>query len=251
RNHVAVVQDVFKTLYDKGYLIKKTALGALQAATGRTLPDRYIEGTCPICGYTDARGDQCDNCGNQLDPDQLIEPRSRIDGSKPIFKETEHYYLDLPAFKQQLTDWVTRQTHWRPNVRNFSLNFIADLKPRPITRDIDWGVPVPLPGWIDQPRARDLCERLPVALRPRSPAFLPRAQRPGDRGRGLHLGGLRPAQQRRPRRHVGKSRQPHARQRVPPFRRGAAAGHAHGGGPRGPHGRRGWLRDGRRATRGA
>ena len=154
RNHVVVVQDVFKTLYDKGYLIKKTALGALQAATGRTLPDRYIEGTCPICGYTEARGDQCDNCGNQLDPDQLIEPRSRIDGSKPIFKETEHYYLDLPAFKQQLTDWVTRQTHWRPNVRNFSLNFIADLKPRPITRDIDWGVPVPLPGWIDRPDKR-------------------------------------------------------------------------------------------------
>jgi methionyl-tRNA synthetase len=154
RNHAAVVQDVFKTLYEKGYLIKKTAMGALQAATGRTLPDRYIEGTCPICGYKEARGDQCENCGNQLDPEQLIDPRSKIDGSKPVFKETEHFYLDLPAFKEQLAAWIGRQEHWRPNVRNFSLNFIADLKPRPITRDIDWGVPVPLPGWIDRPDKR-------------------------------------------------------------------------------------------------
>jgi methionyl-tRNA synthetase len=154
QNHRIVVQDVFKTLYDKGYLIKKTAMGAFQAATGRTLPDRYIEGTCPICGFPSARGDQCDNCGNQLDPDQLIDPRSRIDGSKPIFKETEHFYLDLPAFREPLTRWISKQDHWRPNVRNFSLNYIADLKPRPITRDIDWGVPIPLPGWSDRPDKR-------------------------------------------------------------------------------------------------
>ena len=154
RNHAVVAQDVFKTLYEKGYLIKKTALGAFQAATGRTLPDRYIEGTCPICGYKDARGDQCENCGNQLDPDQLIDPRSKIDGSTPIFKETEHFYLDLPAFAEPLTRWVSHQSHWRPNVRNFSLNYIANLKPRPITRDIDWGVPIPLPGWEDRPDKR-------------------------------------------------------------------------------------------------
>jgi methionyl-tRNA synthetase len=153
-NHRVVVQDVFKTLYDKGYLIKKTAKGAFQEATGRTLPDRYIEGTCPICGYPSARGDQCDNCGNQLDPEQLIEPRSRIDGSKPIFKETEHFYLDLPAFAEPLTKWIEKQSHWRPNVKNFSLNYIADLKPRPITRDIDWGVPIPLPDWQDRPDKR-------------------------------------------------------------------------------------------------
>jgi methionyl-tRNA synthetase len=153
-NHRVVVQDVFKTLYDKGYLIKKTAKGAFQEATGRTLPDRYIEGTCPICGYPSARGDQCDNCGNQLDPEQLIEPRSRIDGSKPIFKETEHFYLDLPAFAEPLTKWIEKQSHWRPNVKNFSLNYIGDLKPRPITRDIDWGVPIPLPDWQDRPDKR-------------------------------------------------------------------------------------------------
>jgi len=154
QNHRVVVQDVFKTLYDKGYLIKKTAMGAFQAATGRTLPDRYIEGTCPICGFPSARGDQCDNCGNQLDPDQLIDPRSKIDGSKPIFKQTEHFYLDLPAFAEPLTRWISEQSHWRPNVRNFSLNYIANLKPRAITRDIDWGVPIPLPGWEDRPDKR-------------------------------------------------------------------------------------------------
>jgi len=154
RNHCVVVQDVFKTLYDKGHLIKKTAMGAFQAATGRTLPDRYIEGTCPICGFPSARGDQCDNCGNQLDPDQLIDPRSKIDGSKPIFKQTEHFYLDLPAFAEPLARWISEQSHWRPNVRNFSLNYIANLKPRAITRDIDWGVPIPLPGWQDRPDKR-------------------------------------------------------------------------------------------------
>jgi methionyl-tRNA synthetase len=154
RNHTIVVQDVFKTLYEKGYLIKKTALGAFQASTGRTLPDRYIEGECPICHFPSARGDQCDNCGNQLDPDQLINPRSRIDGSRPVFKETEHFYLDLPAFTEPLTRWISQQQHWRPNVRNFSLNYIAALKPRAITRDIDWGVPIPLPGWEDRPDKR-------------------------------------------------------------------------------------------------
>src|SRR6266480_6919678 len=146
-NHRVVVQDVFKTLYDKGYLIKKTAMGAFQAATGRTLPDRYIEGTCPICGFPNARGDQCDNCGNQLDPVDLGNPRSIIDGSTPEFRETTHLCLDLPAFKEQLEVWITAQTHWRPNVRNFALGLVRDLKPRAMTRDIDWGVPVPVEGY--------------------------------------------------------------------------------------------------------
>jgi methionyl-tRNA synthetase len=154
QNHYRVAQDVFRTLFEKGYLLRRTALGALQASTGRTLPDRYIEGTCPICNYPDARGDQCDNCGNMLDPVDLIEPRSTIDGSKPVFRETEHFYLDLPAFADQLTQWIAGQSHWRPNVQKFSLNYIADLKPRPITRDIDWGVPVPVAGWEDRPDKR-------------------------------------------------------------------------------------------------
>jgi methionyl-tRNA synthetase len=146
-NHYEVTQDVFRTLYDKGYLIERTTLGAFSPATGRTLPDRYIEGTCPICEYPHARGDQCDNCGNQLDPVDLIEPRSIIDGSTPEFRETTHLFLDLPAFATQLEEWLTAQTHWRPNVRNFALGLVRDLKPRAMTRDIDWGVPVPVPGY--------------------------------------------------------------------------------------------------------
>ena len=150
QNHYAVTQDLFKTLYDKGYILKQTALGAFSAATGRTLPDRYVEGTCPICGYTEARGDQCDNCGNQLDPVDLINPRSKVDGQPPIFKETEHFFLDLSAFATQLGEWINSQSHWRPNVRSFSLNLLDELRPRAITRDLDWGVPIPLPEYADR-----------------------------------------------------------------------------------------------------
>ena len=147
RNHYAVVQDMFRVLYEKGFLIEETALGAIAPATGRTLPDRYIEGTCPICGYGEARGDQCDNCGNQLDPVDLIDPRSIVDGSKPEFRETTHLFLDLPAFRERLVEWIEAQTHWRPNVRNFALNLAREVKPRAMTRDIDWGVPVPVDGY--------------------------------------------------------------------------------------------------------
>lgn len=150
QNHYSVTQDLFKTLYDKGYILRQETLGAFSSATGRTLPDRYVEGTCPICGYKDARGDQCDSCGHQLDPIDLIDPRSKVDGTVPIFKETEHFLLDLPAFGEQLRTWIESQDHWRPNVRSFSLNFIKELKPRSITRDLDWGVPIPLPEYADR-----------------------------------------------------------------------------------------------------
>ena len=89
--------------------IEKTTLGAFSASTGHTLPDRYIEGTCPICGYAEARGDQCDNCGNQLDPTDLIEPRSIIDGTTPEFRETKHLFLDLPEFTDRLRPWIDRR----------------------------------------------------------------------------------------------------------------------------------------------
>jgi methionyl-tRNA synthetase len=150
QNHYSVTQDLFKTLYDKGYILRQETLGAFSSATGRTLPDRYVEGTCPICGYKEARGDQCDSCGHQLDPIDLIDPRSKVDGTVPIFKETEHFLLDLPAFGEQLRTWIESQDHWRPNVRSFSLNFIKELKPRSITRDLDWGVPIPLPKYADR-----------------------------------------------------------------------------------------------------
>ncbi len=150
RNHERVVQDVFSTLFAKGYLIRRTQLGAFSPTTGRTLPDRYIEGTCPHCGYPAARGDQCDNCGRMLDPSDLINPRSRIDGSTPVFRDSEHFFLDLPAFAGALREWIESRGGWRPNVRAFSLNLLAELRPRAVTRDIDWGVPIPLPEFADR-----------------------------------------------------------------------------------------------------
>ena len=149
-NHARVAQDIFRTLFDKGYLLRQTQLGAFSAATGRALPDRYIEGTCPHCGYQGARGDQCDNCLNMLDPTDLIEPRSRIDGQPPVFRESEHFFLDLPAFTGALTDWIESKTEWRSNVRTFSLNLVAELRPRAVTRDIDWGIHIPLPEFADR-----------------------------------------------------------------------------------------------------
>jgi methionyl-tRNA synthetase len=154
RNHYAVAQELFRVVHKNGYMIEKTTVGAISPSTGRTLPDRYIEGTCPICGYDSARGDQCDNCGNQLDAAELIDPRSRINGEKPQFVETEHFFLDLPALAETLGAWLQTRTDWRPNVLKFSLNLLDDVRPRAMTRDIDWGIPVPLPGWEDNPNKR-------------------------------------------------------------------------------------------------
>ena len=120
RNHYAVAQELFRVIHRNGYMIERTTVGAISPSTGRTLPDRYIEGTCPICGYDGARGDQCDNCGNQLDASELIDPHSRINGEKPAFVETEHFFLDLPALAETLGAWLQTRTDWRPNVLKFS-----------------------------------------------------------------------------------------------------------------------------------
>ena len=149
RNHYAVVQELFRGLHDNGYMVRQTTMGAISPSTGRTLPDRYIEGTCPICGASGARGDQCDNCGNQLDPADLIDPVSKINGETPKFVETEHFLLDLPAIADALAEWLKAREDWRPNVLKFSLNLLEDIRPRAMTRDIDWGVPIPLDGWSD------------------------------------------------------------------------------------------------------
>jgi methionyl-tRNA synthetase len=150
QNHARVTTDIFRTLYEHGCLIEETTLGAFSSSTGNTLPDRYIEGTCPICGYSEARGDQCDNCGNQLDPVDLLEPRSIIDGSTPEFRETTHLFLNLPAFAERLRPWIESKPSWRPNVRNFSLSLVENVKPRAMTRDIDWGIPVPVEGYPEE-----------------------------------------------------------------------------------------------------
>ena len=154
-NHYHVVQDMFTTVRDNGYMAQQVTRSAISPSTGRTLPDRYIEGTCPICGAEGARGDQCDTCGNQLDPTDLIGPRSRINGETPEFVETTHWFLDLPALAQALGAWLDEREAsgtWRPNVIKFSQNLLGDIRPRAMTRDIDWGIPVP--GWEDQPTKR-------------------------------------------------------------------------------------------------
>jgi methionyl-tRNA synthetase len=154
-NHYTVAQEMFTTVYRNGYMVEQTTKGAISPSTGRTLPDRYIEGTCPICGYDSARGDQCDNCGNQLDPTDLIHPRSKINGETPEFVETQHFFLDLPALADALKAWLDEREAsgtWRPNVIKFSQNILEDIRPRAMTSDIDWGIPVPIEGWRDQPK---------------------------------------------------------------------------------------------------
>ncbi|MDX6266869.1 MAG: methionyl-tRNA synthetase, partial [Frankiales bacterium] len=150
RNHYKVVQDLFLALHKNGYVTERSQLSAIDAATGRGLPDRYVEGTCPICGYDGARGDQCDNCGNQLDPQDLINPRSKIDGKPPKFVESAQFFLELPAFAEALGSWLQTRVDWRPNVLKYSTNLVEEMKPRAISRDLDWGVPIPLPGWEDR-----------------------------------------------------------------------------------------------------
>jgi methionyl-tRNA synthetase len=154
KNHAAVVQELFRALHANGYIVAKTQLGAISPSTGRTLPDRYIEGTCPHCGYDGARGDQCDNCGRQLDPIELKNPRSRINGETPQFIETEHLFLDLPALSEALGSWLETRHDWRPNVLKYSANLISELRARPVTRDLDWGIPIPVEGWQDQSMKR-------------------------------------------------------------------------------------------------
>lgn len=153
-NHYEVTQQIFQALYRNGYIVPKATTGAISPSTGRTLPDRYIEGTCPICDYDGARGDQCDNCGNQLDAAELGKPVSRINGERPEFVETEHLFLDLPAFTRSLGTWLATRTDWRPNVLKFVQNLVEDMRPRPISRDLDWGVPIPLDGWREQSMKR-------------------------------------------------------------------------------------------------
>jgi len=149
-NHHQVSQDFFRALLDHGYLYEETQEQMFSEAQGRFLPDRYVEGTCPNCGYESARGDQCDNCNKLLDPGDLIDPRSALDGSTPVLRETVHYFLDLPQLAREgLSQWLAlNKDHWRPTVINFARNYVNEgLKGRPITRDLEWGIEVPLEGW--------------------------------------------------------------------------------------------------------
>ena len=150
-NHAQVTQDIFLTLLDRGYIYKNTVSQPLCPQCQRFLPDRYIEGTCPYCDLPGARGDQCEACGKPLNPAELIDPQCRICGATPVFKDSEHFFLKLSAFNDRLLAWIKQQTHWRPNVLNFSTRYLEEgLKDRAITRDINWGVPVPVDGFEDK-----------------------------------------------------------------------------------------------------
>ena len=150
--HYRVTQDFFTRLLEQGYLFQDTQPAMYDPEAQRFLPDRYVEGTCPHCGYTDARGDQCDNCGRTLDPTDLINPRSKLSGATPETRDTTHFFLDLPQFQERLQSWVDAESgHWRPAVVGFVQGWLKEgLRPRAITRDLDWGVPIPLEGFEDK-----------------------------------------------------------------------------------------------------
>ena len=148
QNHARIAQDFFLKLLDKGYIYKNTMPLPYCHNCRRFLPDRYVEGTCPHCHSPRARGDQCDDCGKPLNPADLVDPHCSICKSTPEIRDSEHFFLRLSAFSDQLKSWVQEQSHWRSNVLNFTLRYLTEgLRDRAITRDIEWGIPVPLPGY--------------------------------------------------------------------------------------------------------
>jgi len=149
-NHFKVSQAIFLALKQNGFLYPETRPQWYSPAAGKFLPDRYVEGTCYICGFDGARSDQCDKCGSVLEPEKLLHPRSKVDGSTPELRDTEHYFLNLSKLEPEVAEFLRqRQHYWRETVIGESLRKIEaeGLKPRPITRDLDWGIPVPVEGW--------------------------------------------------------------------------------------------------------
>ncbi len=143
-NHRRVTQDVFRRLHANGFIGSKVTEQMYDPEAGRFLPDRYVEGTCPNCGYDHARGDQCDNCGKTLDPTDLIDPRSKVSDGTPEPRETEHWFILLPKLQDVLGEWLAAREGWRPHVINWARSFVdGGLLDRAITRDLDWGVPIP------------------------------------------------------------------------------------------------------------
>jgi methionyl-tRNA synthetase len=150
-NHHRLAQNLFLTLKDKGYIYHDTMSLLYCSSCSRFLPDRYVEGTCPYCRFEGTRGDQCDNCGKPLNPADLIEPYCLLCTCVPEVRESEHFFLRLSAFNDQLIEWVRGQSHWKQNVCNFTINLLTEgLRDRAITRDIEWGIPVPVAGFEDK-----------------------------------------------------------------------------------------------------
>lgn len=147
-NHQRLAHHFLERLEDEGFLYESIQQILYCETDQRFLPDRYVEGECPHCGYVDARGDQCDNCGRPLDQLELLAPRCKLCGTTPVVRDTKHLFFDLRQFNDPLHQWVERQHHWKSHVRNFTLGWLREgLKGRPITRDIEWGIPVPRKGY--------------------------------------------------------------------------------------------------------
>lgn len=143
--HRRVVQGFFMKLLENGYLYKQVSEQYFDEQAQRFLPDRYVDGTCPHCGFEHARGDQCDNCGRTLDPTDLIDPKSKLSGTTPVLRETEHFNWKLSAFNEPMLEWLTTREGWRPHVLNFAVGMVTEgLHDRAFTRDLEWGVPVPV-----------------------------------------------------------------------------------------------------------
>lgn len=158
--HHNTAQEFFLNLYNKNILVQKTEKQLFSNKEQRFLADRYVIGTCPVCGYEEARGDECPNCGSNLSPLELINPRSKITGDTPVVKEATHFYFPLEKYQEKLSEWIFSKTNWKQNVINYCKSwFKAGLRDRAITRDLDWGVKVPLEGydgkviyvWVEAP----------------------------------------------------------------------------------------------------
>jgi methionyl-tRNA synthetase len=150
-NHREVVQDIFQALYDKGHIYEDTTSLPYCAKDTRFLPDRFVEGTCPNCTNPSARGDQCESCGKPMNPIDMEDLRCRLCGTTPEFRDSNHFFLRLSTFQNDLTEWTNQQKHWRPNVRNFTRGYLAEgLHDRAVTRDIDWGIEIPLSGYEEK-----------------------------------------------------------------------------------------------------
>ncbi len=156
--HTKTTQQFFMDLLENGYIEEKVTEQLYSEKDQKFLADRYVTGTCPKCGFTEARGDECQKCGASYEATDLINPRSKLTGSPLVRKPTKHWFMRYDLFKDKLNAWISKKD-WKPNVINFAKTYINELKPRAITRDMQWGIPVPLPGaegkvlyvWFDAP----------------------------------------------------------------------------------------------------
>ncbi|MEX0890331.1 MAG: methionine--tRNA ligase, partial [Balneolaceae bacterium] len=158
--HHETTREFFLNLHEKGVFRKKTENQLYDEQAEMFLPDRYVTGTCPVCGHEEAHGDQCEKCGSSLSPNELIKPKSVITGNEPVTRETEHWYLPLGEMQSDIENWIGSKTDWKPNVLGQCKSWLNEgLKDRAVTRDLTWGVPVPLKEaenkvlyvWFDAP----------------------------------------------------------------------------------------------------